>query len=184
MNKSIQHPRIVAGKYKSLKLEVSNISRPITERAKIVLFDTLNNLIANSSVLDLFAGTGNLGIEALSRGAKLAIFVEGNKEAFEVLKSNLKKLNLEKFQHKIFFEDYLKFISSHTGSFDIIFIDPPFNIQKKVRIDKILELLSIDGIMVYKVDGSIVDEIKVPENAEIVLSKKIGINTLLFIKRK
>lgn len=183
MNKLIA-PRIVAGKFKNYKLEVNEVSRPITERVKIILFDTISELIENAAVLDLFAGSGNLGIESLSRGAKLAIFIESNTEAFEVLKNNLRKLELDKSSHKIFNLDYLEFAKQYDGNFDIIFLDPPFKLQSRLNIENIAHLLSKDGVIVYKIEDAQKEDIKISGKFEIILEKKVGINTLLFIKLK
>lgn len=183
MNKPVQ-PRIVSGEYKNFKLEVPESARPITERVKTILFDTLNEVIVKSSILDLFAGSGNVGIEALSRGAKLAIFVDSDKEAIEILKSNLRRLELDKSTHKIFNHDYLEFAKTFTGNFDIIFLDPPFKLQNRLRMDVIMDLMSPDGLIVYKIEEKQRKEIAIPSSLEVILEKRVGINTLLFIKKQ
>ena len=181
INKLIQ-PRIISGSLKNSRLQVPQNSRPITDRVKTVLFDTLRDIIDNSAILDLFAGSGSLGIEALSRGSKLAIFVDSDKDAFEILKQNLSKLKIEKNKHKIFHIDYLEFIRTYSGNFDIIFLDPPFKIQNKLKLEPIIDLLAPNGIIVYKVEDKQRELISIPEKAEILFEKKVGINVLLFIK--
>ncbi len=182
INKIIQ-PRIVAGEFKNFKLEVPQNARPITERVKTVLFDTIKEVLDKSSILDLFAGSGNIGIEALSRGAKLAVFVDSDKEATEILKNNVRKLNLDRSTHKIFNLDYLEFIKSFTGNFDIIFLDPPFKIHSKLRLDAIADLMAPDGLIIYKVEDKQRENILMPSSLELILEKRVGINTLLFIKK-
>jgi len=181
-NKTIQ-PRIIAGSYKNFRLEVPQNARPITDRVKTVLFDTIKDILDKSAILDLFAGSGNLGIESLSRGSKLAIFVDSDKEAFEILKRNLGKLKIEKMQHKIFNIDYIEFIKTYTGNFDIIFLDPPFKMHSKLRLEPIIDLLAPDGIIVYKVEDKQRENIVIPARTEVILEKQVGINTLIFIKR-
>lgn len=182
MNKPIQ-PRIVSGNYKNFKLEVPENARPITERVKTILFDTIKDIINKSSVLDLFAGSGNIGIEALSRGANLAIFVDSDKEAIEILKSNLRRLALDKNTHKIFNHEYLEFAKTFTGNFDIIFLDPPFKLQNRLRMDVIIDLMAPDGLIVYKIEEKQRKDIAIPPTLEIVLEKRVGINTLLFLRK-
>lgn len=182
MIKPIQ-PRIVSGIYKNFKLEVPENARPITERVKTVLFDTIKDIINKSSILDLFAGSGNIGIEALSRGANLAIFVDSDKEAVEILKSNLRRLALDRNTHKIFNLEYLEFAKTFTGNFDIIFLDPPFKLHSRLRMDVIIDLLAPDGLIVYKVEEKQRQDIVIPSVLEVVLEKRVGINTLLFLRK-
>lgn len=184
MNNGITQPRIISGSLKNSRLAVPQNARPITDRVKTVLFDSVRDIIDKSAILDLFAGSGNLGIESLSRGAKLAIFVDSDKEAFEVLKKNLSRLKVEKSQHKIFNLDYLDFIKTYTGNFDIIFLDPPFKIQNKLKLEPIIDLLAPNGIIIYKIEDKQRESFFIPENTEIVLEKKVGINILIFIKNK
>ncbi|MBE0574019.1 16S rRNA (guanine(966)-N(2))-methyltransferase RsmD, partial [Candidatus Dojkabacteria bacterium] len=159
-------------------------ARPVTDRVKTVLFDTIGELIEGSTVLDLFAGSGNLGIEALSRSAETVIFVDDNLEAIETIKSNLKKLDISKNSHKILKLDYISFAKKFKGGFDLIFVDPPFNIQSRVKLDIILSLINREGVIVYKIEEKQKNKIKIPDNLIVVLEKKIGINTLFFLKSK
>lgn len=183
MIKNSNQPRIVTGKFKNFKLKVPKNARPLTERVKIILFDTIKDIIDKSTILDLFAGSGNFGIEALSRGAKLSIFVDSDKEAIECLKVNLSSLKLDKSTHKIFQNEYLDFVKTYTGNFDVIFIDPPFKIHSKINIEAISDLLAPEGVLIYKVEGVQKDLVKIPESLTIILEKNIGINTLLFITK-
>ena len=86
--------RVIAGKARSLRLKTIEgmDTRPTTDRIKETLFNMLQPYLADSRFLDLFAGSGGIGIEALSRGAKSAIFFEQNRESYEVLKSNIQKV--------------------------------------------------------------------------------------------
>jgi 16S rRNA (guanine966-N2)-methyltransferase len=120
--------RIIAGKYKGhhlVSFKADHI-RPTTDRVKESLFNILSSSTDGASILDLFAGTGNLGIEALSRDAKSVHFVEKNKSSIEIIKRNLEKLKITE-GYQITFKDVLSFLKSYNASlFDIIFVDPPF----------------------------------------------------------
>lgn len=121
------NPRIIAGKAKGLRLKSvpGTITRPITDRVKESLFNIIGADIVASDFLDLFAGTGSVGIEALSRDADYVQFVEINPKAFEVLKFNLKK---SKFidQADMYLGDAFTYIGKETTQkFDYLYIAPP-----------------------------------------------------------
>lgn len=119
--------RIIAGKYKGhhlVSFQADNI-RPTTDRVKESLFNIIQNEIEGAKVLDLFSGTGSLGLEALSRGAAEVIFVEKSKKSIEILKKNLEKLKI-KDGYRIIQKDVLSFLKSNPDAFDLIFADPPF----------------------------------------------------------
>lgn len=143
--------RITAGIAKNTKLLVANgITRPITDRIKISLFDTLSPVLINATCLDLFAGSGAIGLEALSRGAKQATFVENDPEAIELILENGKKANLmnkiEVVEMKVL--DYLK---NCRNRFELIFIDPPFPLTQEEKLEVVKS-----SLMVTKVDGYII----------------------------
>ena len=145
--------RIISGKYKSKKIETlkSNDTRPTTDKVRENIFNILGTI--DGSVLDLFAGSGALGIEALSRGATEAVFIDGAKDAVKMLYTNTEDLDDD---IQIFRNDYLralKALKKRERQFDYIFVDPPYN---KGLIDKVLvAILSCD---VLKNDGTIIVE--------------------------
>lgn len=114
--------RIISGIYKnkSLKSPNSDNTHPMGERERLAIFNILGS-ITGKTVLDLFAGTGALGIEALSRGAKSAVFVENNPKALTVLKENLDGIS----SNAIVKSDAYKYTTEE--KFDIIFVDPPYD---------------------------------------------------------
>lgn len=120
--------RIIAGKYKGHHLvpfQASHI-RPTTDRVKESLFNIWQNDIDEARVLDLFSGTGNLGIEALSRGAREVVFVDKHRKSIEILEKNLQKLKVTE-PHKLITKDVMSFLKSYSGEpFELILIDPPF----------------------------------------------------------
>jgi 16S rRNA (guanine966-N2)-methyltransferase len=133
--------RIIAGLYKGRVIKtVNDLSvRPATDRVKQTLFDILTNRITfnGARVLDLFAGSGNLGIEALSRGAQHVTFVEDNEVAAHYIEQNVRSLGCEEAT-EIHVTDALGFVSRCTTSYDLIFADPPYAFE---RMEEIPELL-------------------------------------------
>lgn len=120
--------RVISGKYKGHQLvsfQASHV-RPTTDRVKESLFNIFRNEIDGARVLDLFSGTGNLGIEALSRGAREVVFVEKNRKSVDIVEKNIAKLKVTE-PHKIVCMDVLSFLKKPpTEPFDVIFADPPF----------------------------------------------------------
>ena len=121
--------RIIAGKYRGHQLVAFKADhiRPTTDRVKETLFNKLQFQIEDSHVADLFCGTGNLGIEALSRNAAFCTFVEKNPKSVAIARQNLEKLKVPAKEYKIVVMDVLAYLNSYSGeAFDIIFADPPF----------------------------------------------------------
>ena len=123
--------RIISGKYKGQSLvsfQADHI-RPTTDRVKESMFNIIQAAIPDAKVVDLFSGTGSLGIEALSRGAQSVVFVEKNKKSIAILEKNLEKLKVsEPFQ--IVNKEVLSYLKSYAGeAFDVVFADPPFTEQ-------------------------------------------------------
>lgn len=141
--------KVISGKYKGLNLNgfTINGTRPTMARIKESLFAMMNGYLEDAYVLDLFAGSGSLGIEALSMGAKHCTFVDNNKIACETVKQNTKKI-----EHvKIVQMDYLKFLSSTEDTFDVILLDPPYQdnlIKKAIKVIEEKNLLNPEGILV------------------------------------
>jgi 16S rRNA (guanine966-N2)-methyltransferase len=120
--------RIISGKYKGQQLTSFKADhiRPTTDRVKESQFNILQNHLENARVLDLFSGTGSLGLEAISRGASFVFFVDKNKKSIEILEKNIEKLKIEE-PFQILQKDIFSFLKSYSGEpFDLIFIDPPF----------------------------------------------------------
>lgn len=141
--------RVITGEKKGRKLRApeGNISRPTSENVKEAIFNIIQFQIEGKSFLDLFAGSGQIGIEALSRGASEVIFVEENKRAAEVIKENLEKCGLKA---EVFRENAFNFLS-RSKSFDIIYLDPPYMtnfIEKSIEMIGNLDKLNEDGIII------------------------------------
>ncbi len=123
--------RVIAGKARRLQLKTPEgfETRPTTDKTKETLFNILNPYLADADFLDLFSGSGAIGIEAISRGAKYAAFVEDSKVALDCIKANLKFTKLEEFAevipHNV--KDAIRILELKGKVFDVIFMDPPYN---------------------------------------------------------
>lgn len=142
--------RIISGKYKGKKLRGFNIegTRPTMDRIKESLFGMIQTHIPNSVVLDLFAGSGALGLEAISNGAKKCYLIDKNIEAIKIIKENSQNIDENL---KIMNIDYKKFLKNTEEKFDIIFLDPPYKenqMDKSLRIIEERNLLNDKGIVI------------------------------------
>ncbi|MBI2798242.1 16S rRNA (guanine(966)-N(2))-methyltransferase RsmD [Candidatus Saccharibacteria bacterium] len=138
---------IVSGKYKGRKLSFppQTITRAVSEKVRAAIFNSLADRIEGAKVLDLYAGSGALGLESLSRGASSVTFVDKSREAALVIKKNV--TTLESNEVSILTESVEKFVE--TGQkFDIIFFDPPYAELNFDLVKQALNLLQLDGILV------------------------------------
>lgn len=134
--------KVISGKLRGREIKGYNIdgTRPTMSRVKESMFAILQNDIKNSVCLDLFAGSGNLGIEAISNGASKCYFVDNNKIAINTIKYNIEKLGIKK-ECEVEFNDYMKALEkfkSQKIKFNIVFLDPPY---KDEIINEILDYL-------------------------------------------
>lgn len=142
--------RVITGSARGRRLETlfgEEVTRPTTESVKEALFSMIQFEIEGKKVLDLFAGSGQLGIEALSRGARHCTFLENNHDAVRVVENNVSHCGF-KDNSNIVFADAVSFLM-RKENFDIAFVDPPYNLG---LVDKclplLLKLMSEDGIVV------------------------------------
>ena len=119
--------RVISGLAKGKKLQTlsGEMTRPTSDRIKEAIFSVIQFEINGKKFLDLFSGSGQMGIEAISRGAASSTFVESSKEAFNIIKSNLKLTNLQD-KAKMFNMDSFLFLKNNTDKFDIVYLDPPY----------------------------------------------------------
>lgn len=183
--------RIISGLARGTKLytlEGEN-TRPTLDRVKEPLFSIIQTYIKDSVVLDLFAGSGALGLEALSRGAKKAVLCDKSYEAINIIKNNIKKTHMEE-KTEILCMDYKKCISTLEDKFDIIFIDPPYKLDLAIKsVEMILEkdLLLEEGIIIIETDDENreLQEIKnINYDIKIINQKTYGRVKLIFLKRE
>lgn len=121
--------RIISGRFKGRVLSSFQADhiRPTTDRVKESLFNKWMHHLDEARVLDLFSGTGSLGLEALSRGASHVQFVEANLKSIDILKKNIALLKLDSSEYSILKSDVLTFLKKYQGEpFDLILADPPF----------------------------------------------------------
>lgn len=132
--------QVITGSAKGIKLMVPHKARPISDRAKTSIFDVIGPDIVDKRVLDLYAGSGALGIEALSRGARSCTFVDSNKFAAKDIETNLEKTNLAE-KAEVRNQRALKFLSDTPDeSYDIVFADPPYEFYERAsRIERIMD---------------------------------------------
>ena len=144
--------RVITGKARGISLKTPDgmLTRPTADRVKEALFSIIQFEIPGARVLDLFGGTGQLGIEALSRGAKSAVFVDAGEPACRLIRENLKRTKLDG-QGRVIRSDYLDYLSRTKEQFDIILLDPPYaEVFLESAIKKITEIdiLRTGGIIV------------------------------------
>ena len=144
--------RVISGKARGVNLKTPEgvLTRPTIDRVKEALFSIINFDIPASNVLDLFGGTGQLGIEALSRGAKSAVFVDQREEACKLIKENLRRTKPEQ-DAKVVRMDYLDYLKRCKDKFDIIFLDPPYAevfLENALKCITEIDILQSGGIIV------------------------------------
>ena len=155
--------RVNAGKYKGRKIEEPNplTTRPSKDIVKVGLFNIIRNEVLNCTFLDLFAGSGQIGIEALSRNAKKVYFIEKDRNAFKILKNNLSYVPSNDYEvintdFKLFLDNSLNLIK-----FDIIFVDPPYKmeINDEFISNLISNYLNDSGILIFEREDKFNDEL-------------------------
>ena len=144
--------RVITGKARGVQMKTPEgmQTRPTADRVKEALFSIINFDIPGAKVLDLFGGTGQLGIEALSRGAASAVFVDAREDSCKLIRENLKRTKLEQ-DAKVIRSDYLDYLNRCREQYNIIFLDPPYaEVFLENAIKKITEIdiLQSDGIIV------------------------------------
>lgn len=144
--------RVITGKARGVNLKTPEgmQTRPTTDRVKEAMFSIIQFDIPGANVLDLFGGTGQLGIEALSRGADHAVFVDATDAACKLIKENLKRTKLENFAN-IVRSDYLQYLSVTKEKFDIILLDPPYAevfLENSLNRISEIDILKSNGIII------------------------------------
>lgn len=182
--------RVIAGSARRIQLKTveGNDTRPTTDRIKETLFNMIHPNLYDAVFLDLFSGSGGIGIEALSRGAKYACFVENNRAAISCINSNLNATNLID-RADIYSNDVLlalKMMESKNKVFDIIFMDPPYdNEYEKDVLNYLKDSSIIHDESIIVVEASINTEFDyLNNNFEVYKTKEYKTNKHIFIHRK
>lgn len=144
--------RVITGKARGVQLKTPDgmQTRPTADRVKEALFSIINFDLPGARVLDLFGGTGQLGIEALSRDAKSAVFVDAREDACKIIRENLRRTKLEG-QAKVVRSDYLDYLRRCREQFDIIILDPPYAevfLENALKCITEIDILQTGGIIV------------------------------------
>ena len=144
--------RVITGKARGVQLKTPEgmLTRPTADRVKEALFSIINFDLPGAAVLDLFGGTGQLGIEALSRGANSAVFVDQREDACKIIRENLHRTKLES-QGRVVRSDYLDYLRRSREKFDIILLDPPYAevfLENALKCITEIDILKSDGIIV------------------------------------
>ena len=163
--------RVISGKYKGKNILGFDINgtRPTMDRVKESMFASIQNYIKDSIVLDLFAGSGSLGIEALSNGASKCYFVDNNKIAINTINKNIKDID-NAIVLKYDYKDALKYFKDNNIKFDLILLDPPYKdnlLNDAIKLIEEYDLLN--GILVCEVE-----DYEINTNYELIKDKKYG----------
>lgn len=177
--------RIIAGTRKSRRLKSldNQNTRPTLDKVKEACFSSIGSKIENANVLDLFAGSGNIGCEALSRGAQHCDFVEGSKDALRIIHENIRDLDFKE-EASIYHMDAFqacRYFKNKGYRYDVIYCDPPYN---KVKIDKILKALipiTDEKSLVVIEENKEIDE--VDEHFQIEKTAQYGTVILTYLRR-
>ena len=164
--------KIISGKYKGRVIKGFDVigTRPTMDRVRESLFATIQNYLKDATILDLFAGTGSLGLEAISNGAKKAIFVDKNKICINNIKEAISKINIEE-EIKLINKDYIDALKE-VGKVDIIFLDPPYHeniLNKAIKKIEELDILNENGLIIAEFE-----EEKPICNYKLLKEKKYG----------
>ncbi len=180
--------RIIGGKARGTKLYTleGTATRPTLDRVKESIFNIIQNEIYDSVFVDLFSGSGAIGLEAVSRGATKAILCDKSKEAINIIKKNVEKTHFEK-QVEIYNTDFEECLKKLKENIDIIYIDPPYQtdyIQKSLKILENSEFITEETKIILETDdlGRITEQIK-DFKFEIKDKRKYGIAHIIFLRK-
>ena len=182
--------RVISGKARGKKLiSLDGMNtRPTLDRVKEALFNIIQFDIADKNILDLFAGSGAIGIEAISRGARAVTFCDNSADAIRIINTNIKETRSTE-QATVLNKDYisaLKYLAKRDEKFDIVYLDPPYKTDfANKAIEEIinLNLLSKDGIIILETDNAEKEEEIKNERIEIFDKRKYGRAILIFIRK-
>ena len=180
--------RIISGKARGTKLYTldGTATRPTLDRVKESLFNIIQNDIEDSTVLDLFSGSGAIGLEFLSRGAKRAVLCDSSKDAIKIIKQNVQKTHFEE-KVEVYNMEVTKLVERlQNQKFDIIYIDPPYATDFiKISLEKIIEyeLVNENTKIIVETDDEtrILNQIE-KMDVEITDKRKYGRATIIFLK--
>ena len=158
--------RVISGTARGIRLKTPEglKTRPTSDRVKEAIFSVIQFEVEGSRFLDLFAGSGQMGIEALSRGAVSAVFVDGRREACKLVQDNLKTTKLER-NAQVVQSDYLSYLEHCRQTFDIIFLDPPYAeefLENSLKKISEIDILSSRGIIICERPADKLLDLEIP----------------------
>lgn len=175
--------RIIAGEARGRRLTApaGSKTRPTADRVREAIFNVIGSRVTDAKVLDVFAGSGALACEALSRGAESAVLIEIDKAAQQAIKTNLASLGLG---GRLYCGDALKVISRFREPFDIIFLDPPYNkgLVEKI-IEKLLALELIDEMTLVVAELDAKAELILPAGMQTIKTSKYGDTAVYYCEK-
>ena len=176
--------RVLAGTYKSKKIETINSpdTRPMMSKVREAIFNSIQFMIEEKDILDLYSGSGSLGIEALSRGANYVTFVDFSKECIFILKKNVENMSNN---FSIVNSSVNSFIKNSINQYELIFYDPPFELDTEIVNEEILiieQILNNNGLLIiHRHKAS--EDIKFSKNYELHREKNYGQSKILILRR-
>jgi 16S rRNA (guanine(966)-N(2))-methyltransferase RsmD len=176
--------RVIAGSLRGRNLKTSDSFRPTTDRVRETLFNILQNEIEGSVFIDAFAGSGAVGIEAISRGAKRVFFIDSGRKALNSLEDNLAIVG-EETQWRVYSLPVLKALEviHKTGeNVDVIFFDPPYNYSDYTELLTTASELFPDALVILETSSR--TKFTTPDGLSVTKEKRIGETLLTFYKRK
>lgn len=180
--------RIIAGIYKGRKLKSSDdlSIRPTTDRVKELIFNVLQDFPEGKTVLDLFSGSGSLGLEALSRGAKKVYFVDSSNKSLEILKQNIKTIGIPQEQYVILKLAAIDYARMTSVPFDLLLLDPPFKYAElQLLIDTLLQFSIMTSKSLLVLEHERINRIETnSELYDILIQKKMGRSLISFLVRR
>jgi 16S rRNA (guanine(966)-N(2))-methyltransferase RsmD len=178
--------RIISGKYKGRKVDGYNIdgTRPTMDRVKESVLGMIQTKLEDSICLDLFTGSGSVGLELLSNGAKKCYFVDNNYKVIETLNKNMKSLKITDDYEiiKSGYEEALKNFNNRNIKFDIIFLDPPYKLDYIIPAIKLISdynLINEDGLIICEYENEEIDI----DNYELIKTRKYGSKKIKIYKK-
>jgi len=176
--------RIISGKYggRSIQAPEGKTTHPMSERVRSSLFNILGDQIKDAEVLDAFAGSGSLGIEAISRGAKYVTFIERDRVANGILRDNIKLLGAGDVSTVLQMNTSVWIDKNNNKLYDVIFTDPPYNDMQFSTVSRLAQLLSPNGIMILSYPGR--GEVPPEIGIVVVDNRSYGTAALAFYRKE
>lgn len=179
----IVNVRVIAGTHGGRIIEGSGTDRthPMSERIRNAIFNSIGSEIEGAKVLDAFAGSGAIGIEAISRGASSAVFVERDRIAQKIIEKNIQTLKIESQSHLVK-ASVSSWVTTTEETFDIIFADPPYHDPQLSTVSRLFPLLKPNGLMVLSYPGR--GEAPTETGVVVVDNRSYGNAALAYYRKK